>query len=139
MCSPVCAGANTKHPVSIAREALRNEGELSATSIRTFVRREEGMVCPRVAVMEPEKVAHHARMLIAGTYERELEKLSAGVEVADGERKRLFQRLSGKKTWPLRWSWGGFNALRFAPLAWVREHFAAYWQRAELPDAGGAQ
>ena len=100
----ICRTYGGMNPVSIAREALRNEGELSATSIRTFVRREAGMVCPRVAVMEPEKVAHHARMLIAGAYERELEKLSAGVEVADGERKRLFQRLSGKKTWPLRWS-----------------------------------
>ena len=132
----ICRTYGGLNPVSITREAQRNEGELSATQIRAFVRREAGMVCPRVAVMEPEKVAHHARMLIAGAYERELERLSDSVEIAGEQCKKLFQQFTGKKAWPVRWSWGGFNALRCASLEWVREHFAAYWQRAELPDAG---
>jgi|TARA_B110000196_G_scaffold239968_1_gene208398 hypothetical protein len=122
--------------VSIAREAVRNQGVSPNGEIRAFVRREVGMVCPRVAVTEPEKVAEHARMLIERTYERELQRLSMEVEVADVERKGLFQQLTGKKNWPVYWSWGGFNVLRFSSLEWVRQHFAAYWKKAELPDAG---
>jgi hypothetical protein len=124
------------NPISTAREALRNRGLVPVAKINAFVRRESAMVCPRVAVMEPEKVALHARMLIEGDYERELERLSAEIEVADAERKTLFQRLSGRSTWPVRWSWGGFNSLRFAPIEWLGQNFAAYWAKAELPDAG---
>ena len=94
------------------------------------------MVCARVAVLEPEKVAAHARNVIDGTYERELERLSAEVEIASGERRALFVRASGQEAWPLRWSWGGYNTVRFAPIKWLRERFAGYWQKAVLPDAG---
>ena len=132
----ICRTYGGMNPVSITREAERNQGVLSDAWIRTFVRREASMVCPRVAVLEPEKVAHHARMLIEGAYERELERLSVGIEVADKKRRVLFERLTGKSVWPLRWSWGGFNAVRFSPLLWLRRHFAAYWQKAELADAG---
>ena len=78
------------NPVSIARQAIAHQGDLPSAQIRAFVRREAGMVCPRVAVLEPEKVARHARMLMEGTYDRELARLSAEVELAGAERKRLF-------------------------------------------------
>ena len=122
------------NPVSIAHQAIAHQGALPSAQIRAFVRREAGMVCPRVAVLEPEKVSRHARMLMEGTYDYELARLSAEVELAGGERNRVFQRLTGRSEWPLRWSWGGFNALRFAPLTWLRQHFAAYWKKAELID-----
>ena len=73
------------NPVSIARQALAHQGALPSAQIRAFVRREAGMVCPRVAVLEPEKVARHARMLIEGTYERELARLSAEMELAGAD------------------------------------------------------
>ena len=130
----ICRTYGAMNPVSIAREARAHQGAWLSAPIRAFVRREAGMVCARVAVLEPEKVARHARMLIEGTYERELARLSSGVELAGEERQALFQRLTGRQEWPLRWSWGGFNALRFSPLAWLRQHFAAYWQKAELID-----
>ena len=132
----ICRTYGGMNAVSIAREAARNEGVLPDAEIRAFVRREAGMVCPRVAVTEPEKVAQHARMLIEGTYEQALQRLSEEVEVADSERKDLFRRLTGKNKWPVRWSWGGFNSLRFSTLEWLRRHFADYWKMAELPDAG---
>ena len=132
----ICRTYGGMNAVSIAQEAVRNQGVSPNGAIRAFVRREVGMVCPRVAVTEPEKVAEHARMLIERTYERELQRLSMEVEVADVERKGLFQQLTGKKNWPVYWSWGGFNVLRFSSLEWVRQHFAAYWNKAELPDAG---
>ena len=131
----ICRTYGAMNPVSLTREALRNEGQRPALQIREFVRREGGMACPRVAVTEPQKVAHHARMLIDGGYDRELERLSEGVELADGERKNLYHKITRKKRWPLRWSWGGFNALRLAPLDWLREHLAAYWKKSELADA----
>lgn len=130
----ICRTYGAMNLVSIAREARAHQGAWPAAPIRAFVRREAGMVCARVAVLEPEKVARHARMLIEGTYERELARLSSGEELAGEERQALFQRLTGRQEWPLRWSWGGFNALRFSPLAWLRQHFAAYWQKAELID-----
>ena len=130
----ICRTYGAMNPVSIARTALAYQGAWPSAPIRAFVRREAGMVCARVAVLEPEKVARHARMLIEGTYERELARLSTGVELAGEERQVLYQRLTGRREWPLRWSWGGFNALRFSPLAWLRQHFAAYWKKAELID-----
>ena len=130
----ICRTYGAMNPVSITREARVHQGAWPSAPIRAFVRREAGMVCARVAVLEPEKVARHARMLIEGTYERELARLSSGMELAGEERQVLFQRLTGRQEWPLRWSWGGFNALRFSPLAWLRQHFAAYWQKAELID-----
>ena len=130
----ICRTYGAMNPVSIAREARAHQGAWPSAPIRAFVRREAGMVCARVAVLEPEKVAQHARMLIEGTYERELARLSSGMELAGEERQALFQRLTGRQEWPVRWSWGGFNALRFSPLAWLRQHFAAYWQKAELID-----
>ena len=130
----ICRTYGAMNPVSIAREARAHQGAWPSAPIRAFVRREAGMVCARVAVLEPEKVAQHARMLIEGTYERELARLSSGEELAGEERQALFQRLTGRQEWPVRWSWGGFNALRFSPLAWLRQHFAAYWQKAELID-----
>lgn len=130
----ICRTYGAMNPVSIAREARAHQDAWPSAPIRAFVRREAGMVCARVAVLEPEKVARHARMLIEGTYERELARLSSGMELAGEERQALFQRLTGRQEWPLRWSWGGFNALRFSPLAWLRQHFAAYWQKAELID-----
>lgn len=128
----ICRTYGAMNPVSIAGQALAQQGVLPSAQIRAFVRREAGMVCPRVAVLEPEKVARHARMLMERTYERELAHISAGMELAGSERKRIFQQITGHKEWPLRWSWGGFNALRCAPLTWLRQHFAAYWKKAEL-------
>ena len=130
----ICRTYGAMNPVSIARQAIAHQSDFPSAQIRAFVRREAGMVCPRVAVLEPEKVARHARMLMEGTYDRELARLSVEVELAGAERKRLFQWLTNRSEWPLRWSWGGFNALRFAPLTWLRRHFASYWKKAELID-----
>ena len=69
-------------------------------------------------------------------HERELTRLSLQVDIAGGERRTLFQRISGRRNWPTRWSWGGYNAVRFAPLQWLRAQFKAYWKSSELADAG---
>jgi Fe-S-cluster containining protein len=132
----ICRTYGAMNPPAIVRESQRQQGVMPQEWIRRFARRELAMVCPRVAVLEPEKVARHARNLMEGRYESELERLSALVEIARGERQQLFAQVTGRSCWPVRWTWGGFNALRFAPLEWLRAHFGAYWKRAELPDAG---
>jgi Fe-S-cluster containining protein len=132
----ICRTYGAMNHGSIRREAERNAGEVPEQWIREFARREGEMVCPRVMVLEPEKGEQHARNLMDGTYERELARLSAEVEITHGERRDIFKRATDLHTWPLRWSWGGYNALRFAPLNWLREHFVAYWKKAVLPDAG---
>lgn len=132
----ICRTYGAMNPRSIDREAQRVSGQLPDQWIRDFQRRESAMVCPRVAVLEPEKVERHAHNIMDGTYERELTRLSAQVEVAAGERRDIFRSVSGRRNWPLHWSWGGYNSIRFAPLAWLREQFAAYWKRAVLADAG---
>ena len=131
----ICRTYGAMNLVSLARETLRNEAQRPAAQIREFIRREGAMVCPRVAVTEPQKVAHHARMLIEGGSARELERLSRGVKLANAERQKLYRKLTGKQGWPLRWSWGGFNAVCLAPLDWLRHHLTAYWKKSELADA----
>lgn len=121
---------------TIAETAERNRGNLPQEWIDGFVLREGGMVCPRVEVVEPEKLERHSQNLVGFVYERELLRLSQAVELAGGERRSIFARLAPGRRWPLRWTWGGFNALCSAPLAWVRRHFGAYWTSAELVDAG---
>ncbi len=132
----ICRTYGAMNQGSIRREAERNVGVVPEQWIRAFTRREGEMVCPRVAVLEPKKVAQHARNLMDGTYEHELARLSANVEITHGERRDIFLRTTHRQTWPLHWSWGGYNALRFAPLDWLREHFVAYWKKAVLPDVG---
>tara|TARA_B100001248_G_scaffold153847_1_gene115717 strand:+ start:129 stop:818 length:690 start_codon:yes stop_codon:yes gene_type:complete len=132
----ICRTYGVMNPRSIQREAAHMVGQVPDRWIRDFSRREGAMVCPRVAVLEPEKVKLHAQRTADGTYERELTRLSLQVDVAVGERRTIFKHISGRRNWPIRWSWGGYNTVRFAPLKWLRAHFEAYWKRAELADAG---
>lgn len=127
-------GVLDRAAIDAAAQELR--GHRPATWVDGFVRRESGMTCPRVCVMEPAKVARHVANLVDFVYERELTRLSQGLELADPERHALFAGISGDQAWPVRWTWGGFNAVRHTPVAWLREHFGAYWEQAWLMDLG---
>lgn len=132
----ICRTYGVMTPQTIAQAAERHRGSLPEEWIAGFVRRESGMICPRVRVLEPEKVARHAENLIDLTYERELIRLSQRVELAGEEHRQLFAQITGRSTWPLWWTWGGFNAIRFAPLDWFRTQFEGYWKKAWLVEAG---
>lgn len=132
----ICRTYGVMNSESIAGAAEAQRGRFPRDWVEGFVLREGGMSCPRVRVLEPEKVARHAANLIDGTYERELTRLSGKVELAEGERREIFQRVTGRAAWPWRWTWGGYNAVRHAPLDWLRAGFAEYWERAWLVDAG---
>jgi len=132
----ICRTYAVMNTESIALAVERHKGQLPADWIRRFVLRESGMFCPRVRVMELEKLDRHAKNLIESAYERELTRLSEEVELAGDERRAIFAAATGRRSWPLRWSWGGFNSVRFAPLEWLQEKFKGYWKKADLVDAG---
>ena len=132
----ICRTYAVMNQQTIAAAAERSRGTVPEDWIRGFVLRERHMVCPRVTVAEPEKLERHAHNLITSTYERELTRLSLEVELAAGDRQRLFQRVTGLRSWPLRWTWGGFNSVCFSSLEWMRSRFRRYWNKAELVDGG---
>ncbi|MCC7261647.1 MAG: YkgJ family cysteine cluster protein [Candidatus Latescibacteria bacterium] len=106
---------------------------LPETWLKGFARREGSMLCPRVRVTQPEKLERHIYNLITSVYERALRQLHSTLELADGERRQVL-RAAGHREWPLNWTWGGFNALCAAPMAWVQGHFKGYAKKAELMD-----
>ena len=102
--------------------------------LKGFARREGSMLCPRVRVTQPEKLERHIYNLITAVYERALRQLHTGLELAGPERREFWYQLSGRRDWPLNWTWGGFNALCAAPADWVRSQLKGYWKKAELMD-----
>ncbi len=107
---------------------------LPETWLRSFARREGSMLCPRVRVTQPAKLEGHIYNLITSYYERALRQLHSRLELAAPERLELLKGFTGRREWPLNWTWGGFNALCAAPLGWVRAHLKGYAKKAELMD-----
>ena len=90
------------------------------------------MLCPRVRVTQPEKLERHIHNLITAFYARALRRIHDTLDLAGPERRELLFQLTGRRDWPLNWTWGGFNALCAAPVHWVRAHLGEYWKKAEL-------
>lgn len=118
----------------IAQAMERYRDLLPETWLKGFARREGSMLCPRVRVMQPEKLERHIYNLITSVYERALRRLHLKLELAGPERRDLLGKITGRRDWPLNWTWGGFNALCAAPVEWVRAHFKGYCKKAELMD-----
>jgi len=132
----ICRTYGVMNPRSIKRQVDLLSNEVPPKDLSSFAVREGGMVCARVSVLQPEKIKEHVKNIIDGFYERELENLSCQVDVAGGERRSIFRRVTGKSAWPVRWSWGGYNTVRFAPIKWLRNNFSPYWSKSVLADAG---
>ena len=130
----ICRTYAVMNHQTIEEAAQKHRGSVPKDWIEGFVLRESGMVCPRVVVVEPEKLARHSQNLIENTYESELIGLSRQLELTGPRRKGLLARLVGWRHWPLRWTWGGFNAVHFATGDWLRRRFKEYWKKAELGD-----
>ncbi len=131
----ICRTYGVLNSRSIKRQVDLLGKEVSTKDLRSFAIRESGMTCPRVAVLQPEKINSHAKNIVSGFYERELESLSSQVDIATGERRAIFRRVTGKTAWPIRWSWGGYNTVRFSPIKWLRKNFSLYWSKVVLADA----
>jgi Fe-S-cluster containining protein len=119
---------------TISAAATRSKGTVPEDWIHGFILRESGMICPRVTVVEPEKLEQHAENIIHSRYERELTRLSREAELGNSDRWRIFRKVSGAKDWPLRWTWGGFNAICTSSMEWIRGQFKSYWKRASLAE-----
>ena len=129
----ICRTYAVMNQASIAEAAARHRGQVPDSWIKGFTLRESGMMCPRVAVTQPQKLARHAHNLLTGVYENTLTRLSRKMEFVKGERKQTVRKRIGRAL-PMRWTWGGFNALALAPLAWARDHLAEYWKTSQLAD-----
>ncbi|MSR83763.1 MAG: YkgJ family cysteine cluster protein [Candidatus Latescibacteria bacterium] len=116
----------------IDQALVRYRDVLPETWLKGFARREGSMLCPRVRVTQPEKLEQHIYNLITGFYERALRRIHDRLDLAGPERRALLFRLTGRREWPLNWTWGGFNALCAAPADWVRAQFPEYWKKAKL-------
>ena len=132
----ICRTYAVMNPETIAAAVQRHEGEVPETWIRRFARREGGMVCPRVVVTQPEKLVRHVYNLMTSVYERALVDLSRRVRLVDGERREVARQAIKRRNWPVRWTWGGFNSIAFAPVDWLRTHLKKRWRTSELADAG---
>ena len=128
----ICRTYAVMNHETIAAAAERHEGEVPEQWIRGFALREGTMVCPRVTVLEPDKFVRHAYNLLTHSYERTLGALSRKINLATGDRWKFLRKVLRCRHSPVRWTWGGFNALRFAPRRWLEESFKSYWANAEL-------
>lgn len=132
----ICRTYAVMKPETIAAAAQQYRQEAPAAWIQQFVRRESGMFCPRVVVSEPEKVPRHAHNLITQAYERSLTDASRRLKLVAGERREVARKVVRRRHWPVRWTWGGYNAVALAPMAWLHAHLKDYWAHAILADAG---
>lgn len=130
----ICRTYAVMDPRTIEDAVERHRGTVPASWLKEFAIRETGMLCPRVRVLESDKLERHAFNLLSSTYERALINLSGKVALAAGARAQTIRRITRRRNWPVRWTWGGFNAMTQASFEWVKEHFTDYWRRAELKD-----
>ena len=130
----ICRTYAVMNPQTIEDAVEKHRGTLPEGWLKEFAIRESGMLCPRVRVTDPEKLERHAYNLLTSAYERALIGLSKTVALAEGSRAQFIRRIMSRRSWPVRWTWGGFNSIAQSPMEWLKGHFKDYWQRAELKE-----
>lgn len=130
----ICRTYAVMNEETINQAAERHRGEMPEQWVRQFVLRESSMICPRVTVTQPEKLVRHAHNLVTGSYERAMRRLSRRLELVSTERKKLIRPLIRRRSWPVRWTWGGYNALCRTPVEWITDKLSTYWRRSHLND-----
>lgn len=107
------------------------KGKLSQHWISSFLSTERYTVCDLTVLKDAEKVDAHMQTMVAFGYERELIEMSDTVDWLDADRQVMFEKITGKKG-PIRWTWGGFNALAQSSLSRVKKHFENVWKTSFL-------
>jgi len=127
----VCRTYGVLGPEEI-EEAVRRFGEgMPARWIEIFRRWEGNLACPKVRVLEPEKLPSYMEGRIHFRYMAMLEQLNERVWLPQEDRREKFLRISGRDR-VTKWTWGGFNALVCSPDDWFREEFPGYWRASSL-------
>lgn len=127
----VCRTYGVLSREQVEQTASGARGEVPAEWIASFLFTERHTVCPQTRLLEPERAGAHAGEMVSFQYEREL--LEMGREAAGLDRARQEVLASAARLNRVRrWTWGGFNVLMRAPVAWLKRHFADYWQGAAL-------
>ncbi|MDE2997511.1 MAG: YkgJ family cysteine cluster protein [Gemmatimonadota bacterium] len=122
----------------LSREAVEEtahdaRGKVSAQWVSSFLFTERHTVCPHTRVQAPEALAAHAQNMVRFNYERELLKLGGEAARPEKAREAVLMSVAGLKR-VTRWTWGGYNVLLRAPLAWLERNFAGYWRRTALAE-----
>ena len=137
----VCRTYSVLDAETIRKGVEDNRGSVPDALLRKFVEREsrivgsDGVVCPKVVVTQRGKLLKHVKNLITLAYDRTLLRLSRTTDVCDEARLRAFISETGRPQIPIRWTFGGYNAIARRPVGWMRRNLKAYWQSSSLPDA----
>ena len=124
-------GVLSRERVEVTAKEVR--GDVPKEWIASFLFTERHTCCPHTRPLEPEKVADHAQRMIRFSYERDLVQMGREANPMNEERLAVFRETT-RHDRVSRWSWGGFNTMLRAPLAWMRTHFADYWKDAILAE-----
>ena len=107
------------------------QGQAPENWLQVFKSSERYTVCAHTALLEPEKREAHVKAMWSFDYERRMVAMSQSVALMDADRQAIFQEASGKAQ-PIRWTWGGFNALVQTPLSWFKRRVAQVWSESIL-------
>ncbi|MDA0747610.1 MAG: YkgJ family cysteine cluster protein [bacterium] len=129
----VCRTYGVLSREQVEETASSARGEVPSAWVASFLFTERHTVCPKTTVVEPEKVAQHAREMISFSYERDLLEMAQDVGLPDEDRRDALEAASGQRE-VRRWTWGGFNVLLRAPVSWLKNHFGVYWEKASLAE-----
>jgi len=108
-------------------------GKIPDEWLGRFLRLERSIMCPKVRVVETEKMARHIENLVLNRYLKKLIELSRGLELFEEEHRRVLEKITGKSQ-IIVWTWGGYNALRSRSVAWMEEHLEAFWRSVKLAE-----
>ena len=127
----VCRAYGVLNDEWIDRGLRECVGLLSPDWINAFRSVEKNSICPRIRVTEPEKLEAYLFRRIRFDFTRELSSLSSISAIMDGSKMRIFSEITGNSDLK-RWTWGGFNVLRFSSEKWMRSKFPNYWKNSSL-------
>ncbi|MBI4531339.1 MAG: YkgJ family cysteine cluster protein [Candidatus Latescibacteria bacterium] len=99
--------------------------------LRTFAVIESSCVCPKVSVVEPLKLDLHIERLVLAEYTRKLTELSWVIDFIGHRKWKVVEKVLGVPR-IVRWTWGGFNFLRYRSEVWVEKHWKTFLGKARL-------
>ncbi len=121
------------HKQQVQAVATVSEGQVPSNWVQAFLKIETHTVCEQTVLQESDKLGAHMEAMVSFDYERKLIEMGKTIEVPDGDRQKIFETTSGRPR-PIRWTWGGFNALMQTPLSWAKKHFKQVWSSSFLAE-----
>lgn len=111
--------------------AKTRQEDLPKFWVSAFLSTERYTVCDETQLIETEKLDTHLDGMVSFDYERRMIELGQLIGALDPVRREIFEEATGKDA-PIRWTWGGFNALCLSSLSWLKTNFASFWKKSFL-------